>query len=104
MDNSKEIFHDVTSVINAVHLKNNSTLGFNQIGVNSAQPLTPDINLSSAYAFKNFEDLENYHSDPLNNQRYTRDSNEISRQVELYFSVMHGDAHCSLFNSDSTPK
>lgn len=89
----------VTSFLNNAHLNNNSTLGSNIIGAGIGQPLTPNINLSSAYAFPNFDELSQYHSDKFNNVRYTRDGSSISRQVEHYFSLMHDNSNCYLFSS-----
>lgn len=89
----------VSNFLNNAHLDNNSTLGSNIIGSDVGQPLTPGINLSSAYAFSNLNELSQYHSDKFNNLRYTRDSSSISRQVEHYFSIMHDDSACFLFSS-----
>ena len=89
----------VLDYLNEAHLSNNSTLGSNLIGSNLGSPLSPGLNLSSAYAFPEFNDLTQYHSDKLNNQRYSRDSTELSRQVEHYFSLMHNNSSCFLFRS-----
>ncbi len=96
MLNNKKL---VTSFLNQAHLNNNSTLGSNIIGSEIGQPLTPNINLSSAYAFPNFKELSQYHSDKFNNLRYTRDGSSISRQVEHYFSLMHDNSSCYLFST-----
>ena len=89
----------VTDFINQAHFANNSTLGKNVIGKKLGSALTPDINFSSAYAFTSFNDLASYHDDKLNNHRYSRDSTEITSQVEHYFELMHRNASCFLFRS-----
>ncbi len=98
MENMKK-FNTVTDFINLAHFENNSTLGNNLIGQRLGSGLTPDVNFSSAYAFNTFNDLANYHSDKLNNHRYSRDSSEITSQVEYYFELMHNNSPCFLFNS-----
>ena len=98
MGNKKDT-NSVTDFINLAHFENNSTLGNNLIGKRLGSGLTPDVNFSSAYAFTKFDDLAFYHSDKLNNHRYSRDSSEITSQVEHYFQMMHNNSPCFLFNS-----
>ncbi len=98
MENYKKC-NSVTDFINIAHFENNSTLGNNLIGKRLGSGLTPNVNFSSAYAFSSFSDLALYHSDKLNNHRYSRDSSEITSQVEHYFQMMHNNSPCFLFNS-----
>ena len=89
----------VTESINNAHLSNKSTLGSNVLGDHLGDPITPNINFSSAYAFSNFNDLKKYHNNKLKNHRYSRDSSEITSQVEHYFSRMHNNAKSFLFRT-----
>jgi cystathionine beta-lyase/cystathionine gamma-synthase len=89
----------VTSVINNLHLSNNSTIGNNDLGDSLGSPLTPAINFSSAYAFKTIEDLNNYHLHKRDNTRYARDSNNLTRQVEEYFSHFYNGHPSFIFSS-----
>lgn len=89
----------VTESINNAHLSNKSTLGSNVLGDHLGDPITPNINFSSAYAFSNFSDLKKYHNNKLKNHRYSRDSSEITSQVEHYFSIMHNNAKSFLFRT-----
>ena len=90
---------NVTSVINDCHLNTQSTFGSNEITEELGYPLTPDLNFSSAHAFFSYDDLARYHKNKYGNHRYGRDSNEISNQLEFYFSKMSNDAPSLLFNS-----
>lgn len=90
---------NVTSVINDCHLNTQSTFGSNDITEELGYPLTPDLNFSSAHAFFSYDDLARYHKNKYGNHRYGRDSNEISSQLEFYFSKMSNDAPSLLFNS-----
>ena len=69
------------------------------LGDHLGDPITPNINFSSAYAFSNFNDLKKYHNNKLKNHRYSRDSSEITSQVEHYFSIMHNNAKSFLFRT-----
>jgi len=89
----------VTSVINDLHLSNNSTIGNNNLGDSLGSPLTPGVNFSSAYAFKTIEDLSRYHLNKRDNVRYARDSNDLTRQVEEYFSHFYDGSPAFIFNS-----
>ena len=75
----------VTRIINESHYDHSSTFGNNTIGESLSRTLTPDLNLSSAYAFDSFDDLSAYHLNKLDEARYGRDSSEISMQCEYYF-------------------
>ncbi len=96
---SEENKHSVTHSINLAHLTNKSTLGSNVLGDHLGDPITPNINFSSAYAFSNFNDLKKYHNNKLKNHRYSRDSSEITSQVEHYFSIMHNNSKAFLFRT-----
>jgi len=89
----------VTSIINECHLNNNSTIGQNDIGVNLSDPLTPNINLSTAYAFKSIEELALYHDSKIDNLRYTRDSSNLTQQLEYYFEKIYMGEKAFLFNT-----
>lgn len=91
--------NSVTQVINEAHLSTNSTLGKCAEIVVCGEPLNPSINYSSAYAFKSIEELGAYHENKFDSFRYTRDSSLIVRQLEHYFSLMHGKHPALMFNS-----
>ena len=89
----------VTSYINDIHLSNNSTIGNNDLGKALGSPLNPSINLSSAYAFKTVDELNEYHNNKRDNTRYARDGNELTRQTEEYFGHIFDNSTSFLFNS-----
>ena len=89
----------VTSYINDIHLSNNSTIGNNDLGKSLGSPLNPSINLSSAYAFKTVDELNEYHNNKRDNTRYARDGNELTRQTEEYFGHIFDNSTSFLFNS-----
>ena len=89
----------VTSYINDIHLSNNSTIGNNDLGKALGSPLNPSINLSSAYAFKTIDELNEYHNNTRDNTRYARDGNELTRQTEEYFGHIFDNSTSFLFNS-----
>jgi cystathionine gamma-synthase len=89
----------VSEVINDVHLNNNSTFGQSEIGQNASLPLTPSVNYSSAYAFRSISNLEGYHRQKDNADRYGRDSNLLTRQAEQYFSSFSEGLNAYLFSS-----
>ena len=89
----------VSSIINTQHLSNNSTLGACPDLEVYGDPLNPSINLSSAYAFKTIDDLGKYHANKFNSLRYTRDSNALVRQIEMYLSAMNHSSNSILVNS-----
>ena len=89
----------VTSYLNDLHLSNNSTIGDNNFGKSIGNPLNPSINLSSAYAFKTIDELNEYHDNKRDNTRYARDGNDLARQAEEYFGHMFDKSTCFLFNS-----
>lgn len=89
----------VTALINDCHSTNNSTIGQNEMSLDISQPLTPNINLSTAYAFKSVDDLAEYHKSKFNNNRYTRDSSNLTQQVELYFEKIFDGKKAFLFNT-----
>ena len=88
----------VTSYINDIHLSNNSTIGNNDLGKALGSPLNPSINLSSAYAFKTVDELNEYHNNKRDNTRYARDGNELTRQTEEYFGHIFDNSTSFLFN------
>lgn len=96
---AKNTSRNVTSYLNDLHLSNNSTIGNNDLGKSLGNPLNPSINLSSAYAFKSIDELNEYHDNKMNNTRYARDGNDLARQVEEYLGHIHDRRTSFLFNS-----
>lgn len=95
----KNTSENITSYLNDLHLSNNSTIGNNDLGKSLGNPLNPSINLSSAYAFKSIEELNEYHENKMDNTRYARDGNDLARQVEEYLGHIHDNRTSFLFNS-----
>ena len=89
----------MTSVINEMHFNDKYTFGNNQFGPPPGSPLTPSINLSSAYAFRSVEDLEKYHENANDFVRYARDTNSVARQCEEYLSTALSGQNCFVFSS-----
>ena len=81
-----------------IAINTQSTFGSNDITEELGYPLTPDLNFHQL-AFFSYDDLARYHKNKYGNHRYGRDSNEISSQLEFYFSKMSNDAPSLLFNS-----
>jgi len=96
---AKKTPKNITSYLNDLHLSNNSTIGSNDLGKSLGNPLNPSINLSSAYAFKSIEELNEYHDNKMDNTRYARDGNDLARQVEEYFGHINDNRTAFLFNS-----
>lgn len=96
---TKKTPKNITSYLNDLHLSNNSTIGSNDLGKSLGNPLNPSINLSSAYAFKSIEELNEYHDNKMDNTRYARDGNDLARQVEEYLGHINDNRTAFLFNS-----
>jgi cystathionine gamma-lyase / homocysteine desulfhydrase len=96
---NKKLKKYVTSYLNDLHLSNNSTIGSNDLGKSIGNPLNPSINLSSAYAFRTIDELNEYHDNKRDNTRYARDGNDLARQAEEYFGHIFDKSTCFLFNS-----
>lgn len=62
-------------------------------------PLNNSINLSSAYYFKNINDLKKYYKNKFNNLRYTRDANSGSIELEKYFEKLYKKSYSLSFSS-----
>lgn len=62
-------------------------------------PLNNSINLSSAYYFKDINDLKNYYKNKFNNLRYTRDANSGSIELEKYFEKLYKKSTSLSFSS-----
>ena len=62
-------------------------------------PLNNSINLSSAYYFKNINDLKNYYKNKFRNLRYTRDANSGSIELEKYFEKLYKKSTSLSFSS-----
>jgi len=90
---------DVTTVLNQVHHNTASTLGSSYFCQDYGSALMPSINFSSAYSFSSINNLEAYHNDKYNGQRYCRDSNSLVLQLERYFEAFYSNKHALLFSS-----
>lgn len=62
-------------------------------------PLNNSINLSSAYYFKNINDLKNYYKNKFSSLRYTRDANSGSIELERYFEKIYRNSSSLSFSS-----
>jgi cystathionine beta-lyase/cystathionine gamma-synthase len=91
--------NSVTEELNIAHLNNYSSIGQPDGVEVHGWPLVPSINLSTAYAFDTIDDLGLYHQNKYESVRYSRDSSVLVRQLEGYFSILHGGRHALLFNS-----
>ena len=65
----------------------------------TGKPLSPDLNFSSAYYFKNLNELKKYHSNKFTNTRYSRDLNTSTLELENFFSSLYKGSRALCFSS-----
>lgn len=89
----------IIEAMSIAHSKDLSLFGDADTSENSGYPLTPGIQLSSAYHFQSIQSLMGYHENKYAGQRYCRDSNDNSLRIEKYFEVVYPTKKSLLFSS-----
>ena len=65
----------------------------------TGKPLVSDLNFSSAYYFKDLNELKIFHKNKFQNARYSRDLNLSTLELEDYFTSLYNGSYSLCFSS-----